>query len=171
MQLKKELLQMIRSNQNLVQIPVILLTAKGMPSDRVIGYKAGADAYLSKPFDPDELVTIIDTVIQRHETLNNSNNIVISDIQRDIQDIKRILIQDRIAGNTRVAITNVFFPPDERKVLQLLCQGYMTKEIASQMYMSTRRVEQLITSMFRKANVKNRTELVRWAISTGNVKI
>jgi DNA-binding NarL/FixJ family response regulator len=169
------LLETIRSSPQLIEVPVILLTAKGMPHDRIAGYNAGADAYIPKPFDPEELVTIIDSVIQRHERLNDSNNVMLSDLQRDLQDIKHLLLEQGGSGigpiGDRVEATNIFFPPDERQILQLLCQGLMTKEIAEQMYMSTRRVEQLLTSMFRKVNVKNRTELVRWAISTGNVKI
>jgi DNA-binding NarL/FixJ family response regulator len=169
------LLEMIRSNQQLVEVPVILLTAKGMPQDRIAGYNAGADAYIPKPFDPDELVSVIDNVIQRHERLNDSNNVALSDLQRDLQDIKYLLIEKGGAGvgrrSDRVEATNVFLAPDERQILSLLCQGRMNKEIAEQMYMSTRRVEQLLTSMYRKVKVKNRTELVRWAISTGNVKI
>jgi DNA-binding NarL/FixJ family response regulator len=169
------LLETIRSSPQLVEVPVVLLTAKGMPQDRVAGYNAGADAYLTKPFDPEELVTVIDSVIQRHERLNNSNNVMLSDLQRDLRDIKYLLLEQGGSGvgtiGDRVEATNIFFPPDERQILQLLCQGLMTKEIAERMYMSTRRVEQLLTSMFRKVKVKNRTELVRWAISTGNVKI
>lgn len=167
------LLETIRSIPQLVEIPIILLTAKGLPQDRVAGYNAGADAYIPKPFDPDELVTVIDSVIQRHERLNDSNNVMLSDLQRDLQDIKHMLLEQGGSGvgpiSDRAEATNIFFPPDERQILQLLCQGLMTKEIAERMFMSTRRVEQLLTSMFRKVNVKNRTELVRWAISTGNV--
>ena len=57
------------------------------------------------------------------------------------------------------------------QVLELVCQGLMNKEIAKLCSLSNRRVEQLLTGMYRKTNVKNRTELVRWAVSTGNVQI
>lgn len=165
------LLEQIRSNPQLIQIPVVLLTAKGLSQDRIAGYNAGADAYIPKPFDPDELISVIDNLIHRHESLNDSNNIAISDLQRDVQDIKYMLLEKGGLGTNRVANTNVFLAPDERQILVLLCEGKMNKEIADEMFMSTRRVEQLLTVMYRKTNVKNRTELVRWAISTGNVKL
>ena len=148
--------------------------------DRVAGYQAGADAYLPKPFDPDELITLIDHFIQRHETLNDANQNTIGELQRNVQDIKYLLMEQMGTGHspstsplqpTRVVATNVFLAPDERQVLNLLAQGKMTKEIADSMYLSTRRIEQLLTILFRKTKVKNRTELVRWAIATGNVKI
>ena len=50
-----ELLSQIRQNVVWARIPVILLTAKGLTTDRVAGYQAGADAYLIKPFVPEEL--------------------------------------------------------------------------------------------------------------------
>ena len=43
-----EFLFVIRSDDRLMQVPVVLLTAKGMAQDRIAGYKAGADAYLPK---------------------------------------------------------------------------------------------------------------------------
>jgi len=169
-----QLLGAIRSHPELVQVPVVLLTAKGLPQDRVQGYQAGADAYIPKPFDPDELVTIVDRVILRHEELNASDSVAMDDLKRDLQDIKFLLLEKGGGGggaNGFVEATNVFLAPQERQVLELLCQGLMNKEIADRTFLSTRRVEQLLTTMYRKTNVKNRTELVRWAISTGNVKI
>ena len=45
--------------------PVIMLTARDEPVDRVIGLQMGADDYLGKPFDPRELVARIETVLRR----------------------------------------------------------------------------------------------------------
>ena len=167
-----ELLKRIRKEEILTEIPVVLLTAKGMTQDRIAGYDSGADAYLSKPFDPDELVVIIDNVIDRHETLNGAN-VQVNDLKDDLDEIKFLLLEKGGGGvgNGWVEQTNVFLAPDEREVVELLCQGLMTKEIAEKTFISTRRVEQLLTRMFRKTGLKNRTELVRWAVSTGNVQL
>src|SRR5947199_3049986 len=48
--------------------PVILLTAKGEESDRVIGLRLGADDYVVKPFSPAELVARVDSVLRRVDT-------------------------------------------------------------------------------------------------------
>ncbi len=45
--------------------PIILLTAKGEPTDRVIGLRLGADDYVAKPFSPAELVARVDAVLRR----------------------------------------------------------------------------------------------------------
>lgn len=50
--------QAIREDPDLSDVKVILLTAKGQESDRERGVSAGADRYMTKPFDPDELLDI-----------------------------------------------------------------------------------------------------------------
>ncbi|MCL4152568.1 UNVERIFIED_CONTAM: hypothetical protein GTU68_014945 [Idotea baltica] len=47
------------------EIPVIMLTARGEVTDRVVGLEIGADDYLPKPFDPRELVARINTIVKR----------------------------------------------------------------------------------------------------------
>ncbi len=50
------------------QTPVLMLTAKGDPMDRIIGLELGADDYLPKPFEPRELLARIRAVLRRHPT-------------------------------------------------------------------------------------------------------
>ena len=57
------LLRNIKSNANISDIPVILLTSKAEVCDRLEGLKRGADAYLSKPFDMSELHILIDNLV------------------------------------------------------------------------------------------------------------
>lgn len=47
------------------EVPVIMLTARGEVTDRVVGLEIGADDYLPKPFDPRELVARLNTIIKR----------------------------------------------------------------------------------------------------------
>lgn len=48
-------------------VPIIMLTAKSDIVDKSIGYRAGADDYVVKPFDPDELLLRIEALVRRHE--------------------------------------------------------------------------------------------------------
>ena len=136
-----ELLRKIRLDATLSEVPIVLLTAKGMTKDRIQGYDAGADAYLCKPFDPDELVAVVDNVIDRHATLSGSD-VQVDDLKRDLDEIKFLLLEKGGGGvgNGWVEQTNVFLAPDEREVLELLCEGLTTKEIAEKSFISTRRV-------------------------------
>ena len=171
------LLQRIRNDDLLCKVPVVLLTAKGMTRDRIEGFDSGADAYLSKPFSPEELVAIVDNLIQRQAALSGfgsseMQNPNVEDLKRDLDEIKNLLLHKGGGGigNGFVMKTNVFLSSDEKQVLQLLSEGLMNKEIAAATHLSTRRIEQLLTQMYRKTGVKNRTELVRWAVSSGNVE-
>jgi two-component system phosphate regulon response regulator OmpR len=47
------------------EVPVLLLTARGAPEDRIAGFEAGADDYLGKPFEPRELVLRIRALLRR----------------------------------------------------------------------------------------------------------
>jgi two-component system, OmpR family, response regulator ResD len=60
-----EVMRRLRASGNGHRVPVILLTAKGEPVDRVIGLRRGADDYVAKPFAPAELVARVDAVLRR----------------------------------------------------------------------------------------------------------
>jgi DNA-binding response OmpR family regulator len=51
---------------SLAQTPILMLTAKGDPMDRIIGLEMGADDYLPKPFEPRELLARIRAILRRH---------------------------------------------------------------------------------------------------------
>ena len=48
-----------------IRIPILMLTARGQISDKVLGFEGGADDYVTKPFDPDELLARIGALIRR----------------------------------------------------------------------------------------------------------
>ncbi len=50
-----------------VKTPIMMLTAKGEKDDRITGFNAGADDYLPKPFDPDELLSRVRAILRRSE--------------------------------------------------------------------------------------------------------
>ena len=55
-----------------VATPIMMLTAKGQKDDRVTGFNAGADDYLPKPFDPDELLSRVRAMLRRAQTYQPS---------------------------------------------------------------------------------------------------
>ncbi len=60
----------IRSDAWLAQVPVLLLTAKVKTQDKIAGFKAGADDYLCKPFNLDELILRVQAILKRTKNLN-----------------------------------------------------------------------------------------------------
>ncbi len=58
-----EVCRAIRDDPGLEDVYLVLLTAKGQASDKLLGRESGADLYLTKPFDPDELLEIAEMVL------------------------------------------------------------------------------------------------------------
>lgn len=64
-----EVCRRIRALPNdLARVPVVMLTAKGDPMDRIVGLELGADDYLPKPFEPRELLARIRAVLRRRQS-------------------------------------------------------------------------------------------------------
>jgi two-component system, OmpR family, alkaline phosphatase synthesis response regulator PhoP len=62
-----EICKTLKSNEKTRLTPIIMLTAKGTESDKVIGLELGADDYMTKPFSPKELVARIKAVLRRSQ--------------------------------------------------------------------------------------------------------
>lgn len=60
-----EVLRRLRADG--IKTPVMMLTAKGQKDDRITGFNAGADDYLPKPFEPDELICRVRAMLRRSE--------------------------------------------------------------------------------------------------------
>jgi len=164
-----QLLSQMREDPRLKAIPVVFLTARGMKSDRIQGYQARCDAYLSKPFDPEELVAIVENLLDRRSSssaLDEGETPDIATLARQIKEIKEILThQSNIPKKTTPV--DIDFTPREQSVLVLVAQGLMNKEIASKLDTSVRNVEKYVSRLFSKTGTNSRTELVRYALEHG----
>ncbi|KAK1736605.1 SET domain-containing protein [Skeletonema marinoi] len=231
-----ELLNIIRSDVLLESLPVILLTAKGKVDDRIAGYEAGADAYLTKPFDPEELLSVLQGVLrrdvivssrsddQRESSADSTDSMMpMKEIKREIEEIKSLLrqrnnrpestisdssalldgsdaerpsfasmykdliemkeeikatsnvnvlqpiVDDTAAEQTTIPkvsledINEMYFTPDEQKVISLVEKGMTNKEIGEEyMNCSISKVEKIVSSLFKKTGSKRRPQLVTW---------
>jgi signal transduction histidine kinase len=67
-----ELLRRVRATDPLKRVPVLMVSARGEAAERARGLSAGADDYLAKPFDPEELTARIESAIERARTAAQS---------------------------------------------------------------------------------------------------
>jgi DNA-binding NarL/FixJ family response regulator len=163
-------LAQVREDIRFKGLPVLFLTARGMTSDRIQGYNSGCDAYLSKPFDPEELVAVVSNLIGRRaaQTPDSGDIPDIAVMARQIEEIKAMLSQKggmaKVTSDIRIDLT-----PREQSVLDLVAEGLMNKEIASRLDTSVRNVEKYVSRLFSKTGTNSRTELVRFALEHGMV--
>ncbi len=142
------LVKHIREEPVTNRIPVLFLSAKGQSQDRVKGLNEGADVYMVKPFEPEELV---------------------AQVESSLSQLKR-WEQGRPKGldgaPTIIVPHNVELTPTELKVVQLVAKGMANREIAQQLNVSQRTIESHVSNMLNKTSLNNRTELARWAIES-----
>lgn len=69
-----EVLQKLKENRKTAQIPVFMLTAKSMVGDMDEAFEAGADDYITKPFEPDQLGTIISNKLERYKETHKAHS-------------------------------------------------------------------------------------------------
>ncbi|MBE9118099.1 response regulator transcription factor [Lusitaniella coriacea LEGE 07157] len=163
-----QFLKRLREDPRYTSLPVIFLTARGMTSDRIQGYEAGCDAYLSKPFEPDELVAMVKNLLARRSAASEAGGerSQLEAIAREIEAIRKTLDQRSGITQTPSPIA-IDLTPREQSVLDLVAKGLMNKEIASQLETSVRNVEKYVSRLFSKTGTNSRTELVRFALEHG----
>jgi DNA-binding NarL/FixJ family response regulator len=170
-----QFLKQLRDDPRFKALPVIFLTAKGMTGDRIQGYQAGVDAYLPKPFDPDELIAIVENLLIRRNTKSQGSvsedgeTPDIAELANQIAQIKALLTQ-RNAISQSPAPFKIDLTPREQSVLNLVAEGLMNKEIARRLETSVRNVEKYVSRLFSKTGTNSRTELVRFALEHGLAK-
>jgi DNA-binding NarL/FixJ family response regulator len=138
-----ELLRRLKRNESSALVPIVFLTAKDTTEDRITGFRSGIDAYLTKPFEPDELLAIIASILAR--------------VERTHAQIARIFGDHETKTETR------FFDEEltetERRVAAAVARGLSNKEIASEFRISFRTVEHHIRNILAKKGFSNRVEI------------
>jgi len=139
-----QLARKLRDSPRTALIPIIFLTAKDTTADRIEGFRAGVDAYLTKPFDTDELLAIVAGILNR--------------VQRTHAGIARIV------GKAEAAVEPSQFIDEElteaeARIAAAVARSLSNKEIAQELGISVRTVEHHIRHILAKKNFSNRVEI------------
>ena len=86
-------LEFLNENKSFIDTPVILLTAKGEPKERIEGLESGADDYLPKPFEPQELLLRIKNILSKTQKKNLIRAINFGNIKIDLT--KLLIIKEK----------------------------------------------------------------------------
>jgi DNA-binding NarL/FixJ family response regulator len=142
------LVERVRQEPRMSWIPVLFLSAKGQSQDRVKGLNTGADVYMVKPFEPEELV---------------------AQVESSLKQANRLIHHAGSSGEAGPKIQvpfDVELTPTELKVVQFVARGMANREIADRLNVSQRTIESHVSNMLGKTGLHNRTELARWAIES-----
>lgn len=104
-----EICRMLKRDEKTAFIPIIMLTAKGTETDKVVGLELGADDYVVKPFSHRELIARVKTVLRRTSPKERVNTIKIGD-----------LVIDPMRFEVRVKGRMVDLTPTEFRILEIL---------------------------------------------------
>lgn len=122
--------------------------------------RAGASGYIIKRSDVSELVLAIQTVHRGNRYFSNALN--------EGFDLTEVLYQaKRPDQRTGVDVLTA----REREVLQLIAEGYTNQGIANELYISVKTVEAHKAHIMAKLHARNRTDLIRYAIRKGIVRL
>ena len=80
-------LEFIKENKRYLNTPIILLTAKGEPSERIEGLEIGADDYLPKPFEPKELILRIQNILNKTIKTDQKRVIEFENVKIDLNKL------------------------------------------------------------------------------------
>ena len=108
-------LDFTNENKKKINTPIILLTAKGEPSDRIEGLEIGADDYLAKPFEPKELVLRIKNILNKTKSKNQKRVVNFSNINIDLN--KSLIIKNnrefKINNTEKIILEKMINSPGE----------------------------------------------------------
>ena len=106
-------LEFIQENKKNIFSPIILLTAKGEPNERIEGLEIGADDYLPKPFEPKELILRIKAILNRTKTRDEKRTIEFDEIKIDLRKsyISKKNKQFKINGTEKVILEKMINYP------------------------------------------------------------
>ncbi len=106
-------LDVCRSIRKVTDMPVIMLTARDEVTDKIVGLEMGADDYVTKPFDPKELISRVRAVLRRSEPREHPRETIrIGDLSIDVQ--KRLVSR----GDKVIDLT-----PNEFDILKVMAEN------------------------------------------------
>ncbi|SCG82304.1 putative transcriptional regulatory protein yclJ [Proteiniborus sp. DW1] len=99
-----------REIKKVSEVPIIMLTAKGETFDKVLGLRLGADDYMVKPFEPEELIARIRAVLRRvnPKEYNSRDKVILPSLMVDMDEFS-IKVNDQIMSLPKKEMELIYF--------------------------------------------------------------
>ncbi|MEM7590002.1 MAG: DNA-binding response regulator [Cyanobacteria bacterium P01_A01_bin.83] len=153
-----ELIKNIRKLPQYRLLPVILLSERRATTERILGYQAGCDMYLPKPFEMEELEAIMRNLLERSQIIHSELRFSQSDHPQSAS------VEPRESPHQQELHEKLELTKRESEVLNLLIEGHSNIEIGQRLHLSHRTIEKYVSSLLRKSERNNRIELIRYAM-------
>ena len=160
-----DICKQIRYDNDLRNIPVIMLTARGEEADKIKGLTIGADDYMTKPFSVPELIARIRALLRRIQPMKTKGELVFEDIRMDLATC-------RVFRGNR----SVHLGPTEFRLLQFLMEQprhvfpreQLLKEVwGADIHVELRTVDVHIRRLRKAMNEGGETDLIRTVRAAG----
>ena len=137
----------------------LALSVSDSPHDVGSVIRAGAQGYVTKTISGDDLISSIKQVHEGYAVFSPKlAGFVLSAFQNS--STTGVSAQDPIHDDELDRLSN-----REQEVMRLIARGYTYKEVAAELFISIKTVETHVSSVLRKLQLSNRTELTRWAVN------
>jgi DNA-binding NarL/FixJ family response regulator len=156
-------IKLLSTDLRFKKIPFIVLSAKGMTQDRIKGYRAGCSNYIPKPFDPAELLAIINSILFR----KREKILELRTLLKNVHKVTKNLENQYDCPDELKKQLNL--TPRECSVLKYILDGLRNREIAVILKTGLRNIENYVTKLLNKTNTKNRVCLVNYCYANGNI--
>lgn len=153
-----QFLEEIKKDKDFLDVPVIFMTAKTASAEKIDGITRGAVAYITKPFDIEELKALIHSILENRENMfENLKNGILSSLNRK----ERNNFKEQ---KNRRKPEDLFFKykitEREKDICLLITQGLQNKEIADRLSLSENYIGKKITEIMKKTGAANRVEIL-----------
>jgi two-component system alkaline phosphatase synthesis response regulator PhoP len=110
-----DITRLVRGDQSLASLPIIMLTARVEDTDKIVGLELGADDYITKPFNPREVVARVRSVLRRSQSGNSQSQRRVLQLAGLLMDLDR---HEVMMGGQPVELT-----PTEFDLLRTLMES------------------------------------------------
>jgi DNA-binding response OmpR family regulator len=147
-------------------IPILMLTAKGETTDRIVGLEIGADDYVSKPFEPRELLARVNAIIRRNERQYRTDEVIeFKDMTIDCNKRSVIFKNEPLELTSTEYELLLLFAKNNGKVLSRDYMLQNTRGISWQSY--DRSIDVLVSRLRTKLSGDSKEDYIKTIHSVG----
>ena len=129
-----ELCEEIRQSEILCHIPIIIISAKAEQTDKIEGIKSGADAYLFKPFNAEELNVTINSLLERRKMLQDN---LTRNTEKAPESSEKFAVNDQMFLNHVIDLTHA----------QMAAHNVNIQDLADSLNMTSRQLNRKINAI------------------------